>query len=81
MIVSRAISALIATAHLTNVHLVELVSLYDRFVELFGSVIVIDKDGQIAGHVGHRVLTFKRKFHTRLIVVQRVKIENTKTTL
>ena len=76
VIVCRTVSALITTAHLTNVHHVEFVRLYDRFVEPFGRVIVVDPNGQVARHVGDRIPAFEGELDASIVAIQRVEIEN-----
>ena len=45
VVVGRAVSALVATAHLTDIESVEFVRLDDRFVEAFRCVVVVNADG------------------------------------
>lgn len=76
MIVRRAVSALVAAAHLANVEHVELERLDDRLVEPLGGVVVVDPDGQVSRHVGHGVPALESELDARRIGVEGVEVEH-----
>ena len=76
MIVGGTVCALVTAAHLTNVKNVELKRFDDRFVEALRSVVIIDANGKVTRHVGHRVPALKCEMDARVIVVQSVKVED-----
>lgn len=76
MIVCGAVGALIRAAHLANVQHVQLERLDDRFVEPLGSVVVVDADGQVPGHVRHWIPPLECEMDASEVAVQPVKVED-----
>lgn len=76
MIVDGTVGALIAAAHLANVEHVQLERLDDGLVEAFGRVVVVDADGQVTRHVGHRPPADRSELYANVIRVQVVVVKN-----
>lgn len=76
VIVGRAVSTLVAAAHLTNVENIKLKRFDDRLVESLGCVVIVDADREVSRHVRHWVPALECEMDACVIAVQTVKIKD-----